>query len=219
MTHNTFRIRDLVEANHCIRDLVALSTLPAIWAGGDVQRVARGVGDALFGMLRPTMVYVGIKDEAGTVATEVARSATGWLAPADTEEAARLLGPWLKLHAASEARVIHNPLGAGMARVLVVPIGLDARFGLIAAVSQLVNFPNEVERLLLNVAANQAAIAVQNVQLMAAIAKSHSHAQATLGLKERVRKLLHDEASDIARMRADLTELLASGDGDEAQKA
>lgn len=218
MTHNALRIRNLTDANHCIRDLVALSTLPAIWAGGDVQRVAQGMADALFGMLRPIMVYVGVKDAAGEVATEVARAESGWLAPADTHETARVLAPWLKLHATDEACVIHNPIGAGMARILVVPIGLDARFGSVAAVSQLINFPNEIERLLLNVAANQAAIAVQNVHLLATIAQSQSHTQATLSLKERVRKLLHDEANDIARVRADLAELLAGGD-DEAQKA
>lgn len=217
MTHNAFRIRNLVDANHCIRDLVALSTLPAIWAGGDVHRVAQGMGDALFGMLRPILVYVSVKDAAGAVATEVARADSGWLASADTGETARLLGPWLKLHATGEARVIHNPIGAGMARILVVPIGVDARFGLVAAVSSLINFPNDVERLLLNVAANQAAIAVQNVHLLATIAQSQSHTQASVGLKERVRKLLHDEASDVARMRADLADLLAGGD--EAQKA
>lgn len=218
MTDNAFRIRSLVDANHCIRDLVALSTLPAIWAGGDVQRVAQGMGDALFGMLRPIVLYVGVNDATGALATEVARAESGWLSPADAQETARVLAPWLKPHAMNEARVIHNPMGTGMARILVVSIGLDARFGFVAAVSQLINFPNEVERLLLNVAANQAAIAVQNVHLLTAIAQSQTHAQASMGLKERVRKLLHDEAGDIARMRADLAELLAGGE-DEAQKA
>lgn len=219
MAHNAFRIRNLVDANHCIRDLVALSTLPAIWAGGDVHGVAKGMGDALFGMLRPIMVYVGIKDAAGAVATEVVRADNGWLASAETQETARLLDPWLKLHAAGEARVIHNPLGAGMARILVVPIGLEAGFGFVAAVSPLINFPNDIDRLLLHVAANQAAIAVQNVHLLATIAQTQSHTQAGIGLKERVRKLLYDEASDVARMRADLADLLAGGDDDEAQKA
>lgn len=214
---NNFRIGNLADANHCIRDLVALSTLPALWAGGDLPRVAQGIGDCLFGMLRPVLVYVGLKDPAGALTAEVARANEGWLNASDTSETARVLAPWLTLRESHEARVILNPLGAGMARILVVPIGMEGRYGYLAAVSQLINFPNDVERLLLGVAANQAAIAVQNVHLLAALVQSETHSKTTLGLKDRVRKLLHDEANDVARIRADLADLLANG-GDGTQQ-
>lgn len=219
MPYNGFRINNLGDANQCIRDLVALSTLPALWAGGDMQRIADGVGDALFGMLRPILVYTNLKDATGQTAAEVARTGNGLLTPADTSEAARVLSPWLKVSESREARVIYNPIGAGMARILVVPIGLNAQFGYLAAVSQLINFPNDAERLLLNVAANQAAIAVQNVHLLAALAHSEAHSKITLSLTDRVRKLLHDDANDLARIRADLADLLGGGESDEAEQA
>lgn len=176
------------------------------------------MGDCLFGMLRPVLVYVGLKDASGALATEVARASAGWLNASDTRETARVLSPWLTLRESHEARVILNPLGAGMARILVVPLGMDGRYGYLATVSQLINFPNDVERLLLGVAANQAAIAVQNMHLLAALVQSESHSKTTVHLKDRVRKLLHDEANDIARIRADLADLLAA-ENDGAQQS
>lgn len=219
MTHNAFCVGNLADANHCIRDLVALSTLPAIWAGGDMQRVAHGLGDALFGMLRPILVYVGLKSATGEIVAEVARATNGWLSTTDTGETARVLAPWFNLCESREARVIVNPVGPGMARILVMPIGVDGKLGFIATVSQLFNFPNDVERLLLGVAANQAAIAVQNVHLLAALAQNESHTLASTGLKDRVRKLLHDETNDVAHIRADLADLLGGGNTDDAQQA
>ena len=65
------------ELRHCIRDLVALSTLPAIWKGYSARQIADSVAAALISMLDADVVYVsvpGLRDEA---AIDVMRTSLG----------------------------------------------------------------------------------------------------------------------------------------------
>lgn len=197
-------IDDLVEANRCIRDLIALSAAPALWVGRDTLQLATGLADVLYGMLRPMLVYVGIKEGPHEV-KEVIRDANGTRHYADARELSRLFAPWFKSSEASESRVIMNPSGPGMVRAITLPIGLHGIFGNLAVVSQLVHFPNKIERLLLNVAAGQAAIAAQSQR---AILAAHEGKQQTQRLKEAVQKLLATDPTDPAAIRAHLNELL-----------
>lgn len=199
-----FAIDDLAEANRCIRDLVALSAAPALWVGRDALQLATGMADVLYGILRPMLVYVGIKDGQQEI-REIVRDAKGTRRYADARELSRLFAPWFKASEGAESRVVLNPTGPGMVRAITLPIGLHGVYGHLAVVSQLVNFPNTIERLLLNVAANQAATAVQSQR---AIVAAHEGRQQTQRLKEAVQKLLATDSSDPAILRARLSELL-----------
>lgn len=201
------KINDLVDANRCIRDLVALSMSPAVWGGGDCLRAAQGIADTLFSILRPTLVYVSLVDNGATTA-EVVRTAKGWCSDEEEGEIARVLAPWLREHDINEARVIHDPIEPGMARLFVMPIGAHGHYGFLAVVSPLVRFPDEVDRLLLSVAASQAAMAVQNTRLIARVEHSETQQRAASSLKVRLQQLLDDEAADLTRMRANLASLL-----------
>ena len=55
------------ELKRCIRDLVALSTLPAIWKDYNSRQIADSVAAALISMLNADVIYVsvpGLRDEA-----------------------------------------------------------------------------------------------------------------------------------------------------------
>jgi PAS domain-containing protein len=55
--------------------------------------------------------------------------------------------------------------GGQPCRGVVIPIGVNAEIGLVAAACSRTDFPNEIDQLLLSVAANHAAAAFQNARL------------------------------------------------------
>ena len=58
-------------SNRCLRDVVALATLPAIWLGAEPQRIAESFAAAVFAALGPDFVYVALSDGPGRPAIGV----------------------------------------------------------------------------------------------------------------------------------------------------
>src|SRR5437588_8382890 len=64
------------ESSHlrrCLRDLVALAALPALWAGRDPPHIAESLADVLQSLLRSDLVYIGLKGMPDGIAIEAAR--------------------------------------------------------------------------------------------------------------------------------------------------
>lgn len=61
------------ELKRCIRDLVALSTLPAIWKDYDSQQIADSVAAALLSMLNADVIYVSVPELRDETALDVVR--------------------------------------------------------------------------------------------------------------------------------------------------
>lgn len=155
------------DSNRCIRDLVALSALPAVWVGGsDPHRIAEGLADALFTALRPSVLYAGLKDGAsGPFAFEALRTHHRPPSHVTPQEFGNTLRHSLRSDQPAEPMLMPNPIGGGLLRVLAIPIGLDGKLGIVAAGAPSPGFPSELDRLLLGIGANQAAIAVENAWL------------------------------------------------------
>jgi PAS domain S-box-containing protein len=144
-----------------MRDLVALSALPAVWAGYRPLQVAEDLADVLRSTLRLDLVYIRLPGPTGGQEIEVARTAAG-PAPIDqTRDIGRVLAPWLDGTGIDSVPTLPNPVGPGTVPVVVVPIGCDRPAGVLVAGSQRTAFPSEEDRLLLSVAANQAAVVLQ----------------------------------------------------------
>jgi signal transduction histidine kinase len=111
-------------------DVVAMSTLSAVWAGSSRPQIAASLAEVIHQTLNADVVCVTLHGTAG--ASECRRF---W--PADAVDA-DLETP--------------NPL--------VTPIGIAAEHGAIVTVSRQVTFPSDLHRLILNVAANQATVAL-----------------------------------------------------------
>ena len=143
-----------------LRDLVALSAMPAAWVGLDPAAVAAGLADALTGLLQLDFVYVRLCIPGVADAVDVTRG-EGW----------ETFPPWLEGHLAEYGRLSGRQIipdvdgGVGALRGLVIPIGVDAEGGMVAAASGRAGFPSEADQLLLNLAANHAAAAFQNDRL------------------------------------------------------
>src|SRR5262244_1572301 len=60
-----------------LRDLVALSTIPAAWVGREPSTIAAGLADVLVGSLRLDFAFVRLGDPNGGGAVDVSRG-NGW---------------------------------------------------------------------------------------------------------------------------------------------
>ena len=151
---------EIPQLRAALRDLVALSTIPAAWVGRDPPAIAAGLADVLVGSLHLDFVFVRLCDPDGGAAVEVKRGSAGTAFP-----------EWLERRIAagcfSRREIVSNVDGASaLCRGLVIPIGVGADGGLIAVASDRPDFPAEIDQLLVSVAANHAATAFQNARLM-----------------------------------------------------
>jgi PAS domain S-box-containing protein len=146
---------------HCVRELAALSTLSAAWSDSGPKEIAEGLSGVVFRSLRLDLVYVRVNDLSGRVAFETARTPHGPI-PADQVHAiGKIVEPLLKNGNSTSATEFAHPLGAGTLRPVITPLGYDGDCGFLIVASPSGDFPTPTDRLILGVAANQAAIVLQ----------------------------------------------------------
>src|SRR5262245_43501908 len=116
-----------------MRDLVALSALPAVWAGYRPLQVAEGLAEVLVSTLRLDLVYLRLPAQTNGQEIEVARTAGGSPSADQTRGIVRALAPWLDGAGIDPMPTVLNPVGPGTLRVVVVPIGFGQRTGVLAA--------------------------------------------------------------------------------------
>jgi PAS domain S-box-containing protein len=142
-----------------LRELVALSTIPAAWVGREPPIIAAGLADVLVGSLQLDFAFVRLCDPKGGAAIEVTRG-----------HAWKAFPEWLRTHLGggdqfSSKEIVADLGGAEPCRGVVIPIGVNAEAGLVAAACSRTDFPSDIDQLLLSVAANHAAAAFQNARL------------------------------------------------------
>ena len=147
----------------CVRDLVAISALPAVWMDYDPPRVAESLADVLLSALRADFIYIRVRGRPDEAPVEVTRTTQRVGAADQAQEIATAVAPWLKLTASDPLPSIPNPIGGGTIRLGITPIGMihEEEYGVFVAGSLRPDFPTETDRLLLSVAANQATIMFQ----------------------------------------------------------
>jgi transcriptional regulator with GAF, ATPase, and Fis domain len=137
-------------------DLVSVLALPAIWSGHDASQIASTLLDVLVRILRLDFAYLRVSDSVEDLAGEWAQAARR----RDTEphEIGRALDHALTHETPTASLVLPNPIGEGVVSLALVRLGLGDDLGRFAAASQRTDFPTEIEQLILQVAANQAAM-------------------------------------------------------------
>ncbi len=168
-----------------MRDLVALSALPAVWAGYRPLQVAEGLAEVLLSMLRLDLVYLRLPVQTDGHEIEIARNSGGSLPPDQTRVIGGALAPWLDGAGVAPPPTIPNPAGAGTLRLVVVLIGCGQPAGVLVAGSRRTTFPTEADRLFLTVGANQAAAVLQ-----------HLYAEEALRASEQRFRTFVDHAAD-----------------------
>jgi PAS domain S-box-containing protein len=148
----------------CINDLVSVLAIPAIWSAREPAQIANTLLDVLLRMLRLDFAYARLKDPIGGVPIEMARLAQSRNLTRRPQEIGKALNPWLEDNPKKWPLLVRNPIGEGDVSIVPLRLGLQDKIGIIVAGSQRTDFPAETERLLLRVAANQAAIALQEAR-------------------------------------------------------
>ncbi len=144
-----------------LRDLVALSAIPAAWIGSEPTAVAAGLADTLIGLLQLDFAFVRLSDPGGVGAVEVTRGSAWTRFP-----------EWLEGHLATSAPFPRKEVlpdagdDSAQRRGFAVPVGVNGEGGLVAAASERSDFPTPMEQLLLSLAANHAAAAFQSARLI-----------------------------------------------------
>ena len=153
-----------IEQNLCLRrtmrDVVALSTLPAVWIGLGPDGILRSVADVLLNTIALDLVYIRLAGQTGASVVEVIRSRH---LPSDPDhEAIRAaLAPLLKADSSEASATIADLFPPELLHVAFTRFGSGNDQGVVVTGSRKTDFPTEQDRLLLGVAANQTAIVIE----------------------------------------------------------
>ncbi|HEY6605800.1 MAG TPA: PAS domain-containing protein [Gaiellaceae bacterium] len=173
-----------------LRDLVALSAIPAVWIGREPPAVATGLADALVELLQLDFAFVRLSDPGGAGAVDVTRG-SAWKEFPD----------WLERHLASSAQLPRKEIVPDVGgdskphRGVAIPIGVDGEGGVVAAASEREDFPTAMDQLLLSLAANHAAAAFQSARMI------HERRRAEEALREARDELEMKVAERTAELR------------------
>jgi PAS domain S-box-containing protein len=157
------------------RDLVALSTLPAVWSGLAPDGLIKSLSSVLLTMLDLDLVYLQLFDGGDSTAIDIVRSKQ----PAAE---AQFLPPLRALFDGAAGRssvhapaTLVHPLDERQLRVSAIRLGIGDETGILLVGSARPDFPSEHERLLLGVSANQAAVVLQRHAAEQALKRSEKH--------------------------------------------
>jgi signal transduction histidine kinase len=141
------------ELHACVRDLVALATMPAWWIGRPPMAIAESLRDLLVSMLRADTVSVQLHDRFvwGSQLT----TARGKPISAAPENGGAHHEPYDP-----------SPRSDVALRRASLSIGRDGELGRIEVTAMRPTFPERTELLLMQVAANEVSVALQHAELL-----------------------------------------------------
>ena len=158
---------EVVRLRATVRDLLALSAIPEVWVGREPPALATELADLLIESLHLDFAFVRLCDPETRQTTEAIRG-DGW----------NTFPEWLQQRRAvsgqiSRKEVVNQICGPEKSCCgIVIPIGVNGDRGLVAAASYRSGFPDEIDQLLLSVAANSAATAFRNAHLINELRKA-----------------------------------------------
>jgi PAS domain S-box-containing protein len=160
------RAEEVRHLRRCINDLVSVLALPATWTGGAPGQIVGNSLDALLSMLGLDFIYAQLKESTSTASTEMVRVGSSWQPKPPPEEIGEKLRSWLKNDPQRLPTLVRDYFGVPTLTLVPLHLGLHAEIGFIVAGSQRSDFPRQTEALVLNIAANQMAIGLQESNLL-----------------------------------------------------
>ena len=156
---------EIKRLQRCVNDLISVVALPAVWSGGEPSQIVHILLDALLRMLQLDFVYVRLEETGGQAPIEMVRFAQPQKSIAQPHQVGEVLKQWLGADPQQWPPLMRNRLGDWVISIVPLGLGLQSEIGVIVAGSEREDFPQQTERLLLSVAANQASIGLQEAWL------------------------------------------------------
>ena len=156
---------EIKRLQRCVNDLISVVALPAMWSGGEPSQIVHTLLDALLRMLQLDLVYVRLKETGDQAPIEMVRFAQSQKYIAQPHEIGVVLKQWLGADPQQWPPLMRNHLGDRDISIVPLGLGLQSEIGVIVAGSEREDFPQQTERLILSVAANQASIGLQEAWL------------------------------------------------------
>lgn len=194
------KVSEVGDLRACVNNLISLLTLPAVWSGRTRSHIINTLLDALLGMLRLDFVYAHLTASAGGVPIEVFRSSQSDRPDAQRKIIAELLDSCLGKGQPRVPLAVHHFAEQREVSVVSLRLALQHETGLLLAGSNRAGFPSEIERVLLNVAANQVAIGLQEAYRMSEQKRVASE------LDQRVAERTHELSITNAELKKEIAE-------------
>jgi formate hydrogenlyase transcriptional activator len=153
---------ELKQLQAWINDLASVLALPTTSLSFDSSTLTSALLDELVRVLRLDFAYIRVSDSLEGFATEFARAARRMAI--EPHVIGRALDGALTDQAPTPSLVVPNPIDEGVVSLVVLGLGLRGELGRFAAASQRTDFPTQSERLLLQLAASQATITLQEAR-------------------------------------------------------
>src|SRR5215475_12575525 len=150
----------------CINDLISVISIPAICSSHEPTHITSTLLEVLVTTLHADFVYGQLNYSSGCQpSTEVVEFGSHLNTSAKARDIGQMLLPWLTDPGASPLE-IPDPIAGGSIFIAQLRLELQSELLVLVAGSKRADFPTEIEMLLLRVAANQAAIQLQQALLL-----------------------------------------------------
>jgi PAS domain S-box-containing protein len=150
----------------CINDLVSVLALQSAWIGGSPSQVVGNLLDALVNVLNLDFIYARLGDSSSSERIEIIRIGSTFAPKPPPQEIRERLRPWLTDDPQKISGVVSNFFDGRDIALVPLKLGLHGEMGLIVAGSGRSDFPQQTERLVLDVVANQAAIGLHEANVL-----------------------------------------------------
>jgi signal transduction histidine kinase len=183
-----------------LRDLVALSTIPAGWIGIEPRTIAAGLADILVGSLDFDFAFVRLLDPAGGVTMDVTSGC------ATSEFLDWLRAQLSTLDESLREQIILNYVDDRLKplRGIIIPIGFNAYAGLVAIGCERSDFPTDTDRMLLTVAVNHAATAFRSANLVRERRQAEEEVREA---RDQLEMKVIDRTAELQRAMTELTQM------------
>jgi hypothetical protein len=146
----------------CLRDLIAFTSLPLLWKDKTPREIADDLAAVLESTLGPEFVLVRITGPFAEQPIDAARAARRY-PEIDADEILERVAPFLDLECEQRAIAVPNPIGPGELQISLSSVGFLKEYGVVlAGGSRAHDFPTTRDRLLMNMASNQAATLLES---------------------------------------------------------
>lgn len=200
---------EIRELRRGLRDLVAFTSLPAVWSQSKPHEIVENLAEVLISRLNLDLVYVFMSSGSPEhPSLELVRTTQQHIKGDQARDIGRAFQQLFNSSDTEAVRAVTDPLTNESLYVAVIPLGYNAAEGYIVAGVRGDDQLSEVHRLLLNVAANEAITTLRQAQLIEELQEANRLKDALL-VKEQASRADSQRASANIMVLQELTSKLS----------